>query len=270
MIGAAYGAPLARPNACTGVATDASLGRPLGFAGDTPFAQKSLGSGRRRADALMVSEVLHIPSLWSVARRSIPSFVEGKLAPIVLFLVFLRLVGTIAALLVALGWSVGIIGYRLSRRQRVPGLVVLSAVGLAVRTGVALLTGSMVVYFLQPTATTALVGLVFLFSVIAGRPLAERLAHDFVPFEAETAAHPHLQQFFGRVSLLWAGTSLLNAAITLWLLLTQSATTFVIVKSLLGPATTALTLMIAVAWFRRSLRRQGIRLAVRTPLASLA
>ena len=215
-----------------------------------------------------VNEVLHIPSLWAVARRSIPSFVQGKLAPVVLFLLFLRIVGTVAALVVALGWSVGLIAYRMVRRRRVPGLVLLSAVGLGIRTTAALATGSMVVYFVQPTVTTAAVGLCFLVSVVAGKPLAERLVHDFVPFEAETAEHPHLRRFFGRLSLLWAGTSLLNAAITLWLLLTQSATTFVIIKSFLGPATTAVTIAIALAWFRRSLRRHGIRLVVRAPVVA--
>lgn len=216
-----------------------------------------------------MTDVLHVPDLRAVVRRAAPSFVEGKLIPLLLFIGFLRLTGTLGAVLVALGWSLGVIAYRSIRRQRVPGLVVLSAVGLGARTIAAITTGSLVVYFLQPTISTALVGLGFLVSVSVDKPLAERLAHDFVPFAPETATHPQLRRFFVRVSLLWAATSLANAAITLWLLLTQPATTFVIVKSFLGPVTTVVTIGSALVWFRRSLRRHGIRLAFGSPAPAL-
>ena len=93
------------------------------------------------------------------------------------------------------------------------------------------------------------------------KTLAERLAHDFVPFDEKTAAHPELRRFFVRLSLLWAAASLLNALVTLWLLLTQSPTTFVLVKSFLGPGFTALTIASALLWFRWSLRNSGVRLA---------
>jgi hypothetical protein len=72
----------------------------------------------------------------------------------------------------------------------------------------------MVVYFLQPTASTALVGAAFLVSVGVRRPLAEKLARDFCPFDEATAQHPHLRQFFVRPGLLWSFTSMVNAAIT--------------------------------------------------------
>jgi len=156
----------------------------------------------------------------------------------------------------------------------VPGLVVLTAVGLAARTIAAVATGSMVVYFLQPTVSTALVGAAFLVSVGMGRPLAEKLAHDFCPFDEATARHPHLRQFFVRLSLLWFVTSMLNAAITLWLLLTQPVTTFVVVKSFLGPSFTVITVLLAIGWFRFTSRNSGLRVVFassppRTPSPSL-
>ena len=89
-------------------------------------------------------------------------------------------------------------------------------------------------------------------------PLAERLAHDFCPLEPETAEHPALRRFFLHMSLLWAGTSLVNAVITLWILITQSATTFVIIKSFLGPASTGVMLLLAFPLFRRSMRSAGV------------
>ncbi|MDH4144783.1 MAG: hypothetical protein OEY23_06380, partial [Acidimicrobiia bacterium] len=146
--------------------------------------------------------------------------------------------------------------------RKVPGLVLVSALGLVAKTILALATGSLVMYFLQPTITTALVGAAFLVSVPLGRPLAERLAHDFCPFDPDTAGHPHVKAFFARLSLLWALTSLLNASFTLWLLLTQSVTTFVVIKSFLGPTSTTLTIGIALLWFRVATRRAGIPVTV--------
>jgi hypothetical protein len=45
----------------------------------------------------------------------------------------------------------------------------------------------------------------------------------------------------------------------LWLLLYQSTTTFVLVKSVLGPITTTITLLVAYAWFRSLMARSGTR-----------
>jgi len=190
---------------------------------------------------------------------------EGKLIPLVLFLVVVELMGTMPALLVALAWSLSCVAYRLSARKRVPGLIVLSTVGLAAKTVFALATGSVFVYFLQPTITTALVGGAFVVSVCCGRPLAEKLAHDFCPFDPDTASHPELRRFFSRLSLLWAFTSIINASVTLWLLLTQSVTTFVLVKSLLGPASTLVTLLVGGAYFRYRAARVGLRVQFSRP-----
>jgi hypothetical protein len=118
----------------------------------------------------------------------------------------------------------------------------------------------MFVYFLQPTVTTAMVGVAFMVSVRLGHPLALRLACDVLPFDAATVSHPLVRQFFARLSVLWAVTSLVNASITIWLLLTQSTTTFVLVKSVLGPSTAAVTIALGLIWFRVTLTRSGTHL----------
>jgi len=207
-----------------------------------------------------VKPPLGIPGPRAVIRHALPTVVEGKVIPVLAFLGFLQLVGVTGGLLAALAWSVSAVVYRLATGRSVSGLLIIGTIGLAARTGLALATGSIVVYFLQPTISTALVGFAFLFSVPLGRPLAEKLAHDFCPFDPETADHPMLRLFFLRLSMLWAVTSLLNAGLTLWLLLTQSLTTFVVIKSLLGPSFTAATLAVAVLWFRLKMRRDGLHL----------
>jgi predicted Kef-type K+ transport protein len=208
----------------------------------------------------LVNEVLVVPNLRAMGPRALRNLIEGKLIPLLVFLGFLSLVGTTGAVLAALGWSLACIGVRVASGRRVPGLVILTAAGLGARTIAAIASGSMVVYFLQPTVSTALVGAVFLCSVFVDRPLAEKLAHDFCPFDDATARHPVLRQFFTRLSLLWSVTSMINAALTLWLLLTQPVTTFVVVKSFLGPSFTALTIGASIVWFRFTTRRTGVRI----------
>lgn len=198
-----------------------------------------------------------IPNVRAVVRHSAPKVIEGKLVPLLLFVTFLEVFGNVWALMIALTWSLGTIAIRLATGRRVPGLIVLSAAALTGKTIAALVTGSMLVYFLQPTITTVIVGITFLVSVPLGNPLAQKLACDVFPFEDDTRSHPLMQQFFVRLSVLWSFTSLVNASITVWLLLTQSVTTFVLIKSVLGPATGIVTVTSMFLWLRLDLARSG-------------
>lgn len=177
--------------------------------------------------------------------------------PVVLFVVLLQAAGSTPALVGSLAFSVGALARRHLRREQITGILILTTVGLLARTVAGLATGSLLVYFLQPTITTALVGLTFAGSVIVGRPLAERLMADICPVDDQTRDHPHLRRFLSHLSLWWAFTSAINFSITLWVLLNHSPTTFVLVKSVLGPATTAATLSLGFVWFRTVMARSG-------------
>lgn len=201
-----------------------------------------------------------IPDVRAVVRHALPKVIEGKIIPLALFVGFLEVLGNVWALMVALVWSLGTMAFRIATGRRVPGLIVLSSVALVAKTVAALLTGSMLVYFLQPTLTTVVVGITFLVSVPLGNPLAQKLACDVFPFEDGTRSHPLMKQFFVRLSVLWSFTSLVNASITVWLLLTQSITTFVLVKSVLGPATGVVTVGSMFLWLRVELARSGTQL----------
>lgn len=202
---------------------------------------------------------LVFPNLRATARHALPNVLEGKIIPVLLFIGLLELAGTAPALIGALLFSVGALVRRMVRREAVSGLLVLTTAGLLARTVAALATGSLIVYFLQPTVATALVAATFIGSVLIGRPLAERLMLDVCPVEDETRAHPDLRRFFSHFSLWWAFTSAVNFGVTLWVLLNESATTFVVVKSVLGPMTTTVTLSVAFFWFRSIMARSGTR-----------
>ncbi len=209
-----------------------------------------------------------MPNLRDTIRHAVPNVVEGKVIPVVLFIALLEAAGTAPALIGTLVFAVGALVRRFVRKEQVTGILVLTTIGLLARTVAALATGSLIIYFLQPTIATALVGLTFVGSVLVGRPLAERLMADVCPVDEETQAHPHLRRFLSHVSLWWAFTSAINFSITLWVLLNHSPTTFVLVKSMLGPITTTVTLSVAYVWFRTMMSRTGTQVVFAPAVSS--
>ena len=184
------------------------------------------------ADDRQVSAVhFDIPDLRTILRHAAPRIIEGTLVPVVLLLVTLRLLGTHGAMLAGVVWVLSAIGARLVLRKPVPGILLLGAATLTARTAISILSGSIVVYFLQPSLGTALVATAFLISVPLNRPLAAKLATDFCPLPDDVHANHHVRQFFKQISLLWAFTGACNASITIWLLLSQSVATFVVSAS---------------------------------------
>lgn len=212
---------------------------------------------------------LIVPDLRRSLRHALPNVVEGKLVPLALFIGLLQLVNLHWALAGSLAWSVASLVLRRLTSRPTSGILVLSVLTLGARTVVALATGSMLVYFLQPTLTTVAVGLAFLASVPLGAPLAQRLAFDLVPFDEATKRHPLVAEFFVRMSLVWAVTSLANAAVTVWLLLASSTTTFVMVKSVLGPTTAVVTVGVMLVWLRVTAARRGTQVIWRTPRVAI-
>lgn len=206
---------------------------------------------------------LDIPDLRTILRHVAPRVVEGTLIPLVLLLVGLRLLGPRGAIVTGVIWVYGAIALRLALRRRVPGILLLGAATLTARTVVSLASGSTFVYFLQPSLGTALVASAFLLSVPLGNPLAGRLASDFCPLPDEVVRNEHVRLFFRRISLLWAFAYAANAALTVWLLLTQSLATFVVARVALSWTLTITAVVVSALWFRRTMARHGIH--VRLP-----
>ena len=199
-----------------------------------------------------------IPRLRTLARHAVPHVIEGTIVPLALFLLTLHFVGVWGAVLIGMGWTYIAVGRRLLTGQRVPGILLLAAVTITARTAVAIASGSVVVYFLQPTLGTALVACAFLLSVPLRRPLAERLARDFCPIPSGVLAQAPVRRFFLQITLLWAFTQLANAAVTLWLLFSQSLATFLVAKTLVSWGLTGTAIVVSTIWFHRSMRRHGI------------
>jgi hypothetical protein len=202
--------------------------------------------------------VFEIPRLRTLVRHAVPHVLEGTVIPLALFLGSLQLLGIWAAMIAGLGWTYVAIGRRLLTRRPVPGVLLLGAVTITARTVIAIISGSVVVYFLQPTLGTALVATAFLLSVPLGRPLAQRLAKDFCPIPEGVLANVHVRRFFLQISLLIAFAQLANAGITLWLLFSQSLATFLVVKTIVSWAFTGGAIVASFWWFHHSMRRHGV------------
>lgn len=201
---------------------------------------------------------LEIPRLRAMARHALPNLVEGSLIPLAVFYGALWLVGVWGGLVAALVWIYVAIARRLVTRTPVPGLLVLGAAGMTARTVVAAVSGSVFVYFLQPTLTTVLIAGVFLASVPAGRPLAERLAGDFCPLPESFMGSPPVRRFFARITVLWAFVQLTNATVSVWLLMTQPVGTYVMAKTVVSWLLTGGAVLVSTLYFKRSMHSNGI------------
>lgn len=208
----------------------------------------------------MALTTVHLPSPRALARHALPHLVESAFVPAALFYAMLWVLGVWGALFAALGWAYLAMARRLVKRQRIPAMLWLATGILTARTAVSLATGSILVYFLQPTATTFLVAFAFLISVPLGKPLALRLARDLCPLDPDLLARSCVRRFFLSVSLLWSFVFLSNASVTLWLLFEQSLKSFVLEKTLFSWAITIGAIGVSVLMFRRTLRGDGIAL----------
>jgi hypothetical protein len=198
-----------------------------------------------------------IPRLRDLARHAVPHLIEATLIPLGIFYLSMWEFGTFGAIYAALVWCYLALLRRVVWRQRIPGILLLSALGVTVRTVFALTAHSTFIYFLQPCLATAAVGGLFLFSIPAGRPLAERLAHDFVPFPPGFLARPRIRRVFIQITVIWALVNLINAVGALLLLISQPVATYVVAKTGVSAVVTGSGVLLSVWWFKRALKRHA-------------
>jgi uncharacterized membrane protein len=203
------------------------------------------------------NDVIHMPHWQVIARQALSNVIIVSLVPMGLFAAVHALAGLRPAVVAVAAWYYAGILFRLMRRQPVLGVVALGAGLLTIRTAVTFVTSSATIYFLQPVASTVATATVFAATALAGRPIIDRLAHDFCPLPPELSDRLRQRRFFNAVSVVWAVTYIVNAAGTIWLLTSASINGFVMIKSVMGPALTALAVVTSYLLFRRLARREG-------------
>ncbi|GIH93089.1 hypothetical protein Psi01_37190 [Planobispora siamensis] len=193
-------------------------------------------------------------SLKAVLRHAAPRVLEGMILPVVVCYVAMVFTGLYGGLAAATAWVYGRVAWRLVRREAVSGMMLLAAGAITVRAVVAALNGNAVLFFLPECLGVFCASMGFLLTAPLRRPLIQRVAADLVPLPGHLHEHPLMRRFYVRLSVLWGGAQLLNAGLTLWLLLSQSTETYLIVRTsavavLLGGAG-----LVSVLSFRRCLR----------------
>jgi hypothetical protein len=196
--------------------------------------------------------------LTAVARRGLPGIIEASLVPSAIFLIVTGSFGAVAAMVAVLVWGYGTILRRVLQGKEVPSVLMLAMFGLTVKTLVGVVSGSTFAYFLQPVATTLAVGGVFFASVLVGRPLIARIAHDFCPISPEVAGRPEVVRLFTGLTVLWAVVQFANAGTTVGMLFSLPTTLFVVLKPAASLLVSAAAVVVTVCWALRIAHREQL------------
>lgn len=223
-------------------------------------------------DVASPAHVIDLPGWRPIVRQVFTTVALVSALPMAVFYIALSMYGLRAAALATVSLYYGALLLKVLRREPILAAALLTACLLSIRTVIMFLTGSAFIYFLQPVAGTVALATVIAASALAGRPILDRLAHEFCPFPAELSARLREQRFFSRLSAVWAMTYLINAVGTIWLLRSMSVGGFVVLKSVLGPALTISAVAVSLLDFRLAMRKQDVRVRwrQRTPATSAA
>lgn len=201
-----------------------------------------------------------LPCWRSVLKQGGRTLVENTLAPLVVFYVALVTLGHTWAFVSALVLSYATVGVRLLLRKGVPAMLLLGLVLMTARAVIALATGSIFLYFLQPSLGNFAIGAVFLGTVALGRPLVARLAREFCGIPDEVVGHHRLRTFFRQVSLLWAGVFCVNGAVAIWMLVSVPIGQYIVFSTSSSTGVILLGIGTSLWLFRRSMRRAGMQI----------
>lgn len=204
------------------------------------------------------TELAAPPRLGAILKHLALSLLMANIAPGLLFYLCLRAGNVWTALIAALAWCYGTMAWRIGTKRRTSALLLITVIGLTVKTIIALVSGSTFIYFVQPAVNDGLVAILFLLSLATARPIVARLAHDFFPLNDEVAKRPRIQRLFCRLTILWALICLIKCAVTLWMLESMPLVTFVTVKSILVPAVIVSGAAVTVVAAHRVARIEGL------------
>lgn len=204
------------------------------------------------------AQVVDMPGWRPITRHVLTLVAMVSLLPMAVFYATMSLFGLRTAALVTVSAYYAGLLLKLVRGKPILAAALFAAGLLSVRTLVIYLTGSAFVYFLQPVAGTLVIGTAIAATALMGRPVLDRLAHEFCPFPEEVSSRLRSTGFFTRLSILWTLVYLINAVGTVWLLSTASLGGFMLLKSVLGPSLTFTAVAVSILCFRVAMRNQNV------------
>jgi uncharacterized membrane protein len=203
-------------------------------------------------------DVIHMPGWRPILKRAGSTVLMASLLPMVVFYSTMSLFGLRTAVLATVAWYYAGLLLKVVRRQPVLAAAMLGAGLLSIRAVIMFVTGSAFLYFLQPVAGTIATATFLAVTALAGRPVMDRLAHEFCPFPADVSVRLRKARFFSRLSMVWSVTYFINAAGTVWLLTNSSLTGFIVLKSVLSPALVLAAIVASYLVFRLTVRHQNV------------
>ena len=212
-----------------------------------------------------VQHTIVLPGVHEIARKAGSTVLTASLLPAAVFYLTLTLSTLRVAVAVTLVWYYAGLLWMHLRGKPMLAAAMLGAGLLTLRAVLAFWTNSSFLYFLQPVAGTIATATAFSVTALAGRPLLDRLVHDFCPLPAALSSRLRANHYFRYVSLVWTLAYLVNAAGTVWLLSTSSIGGFLMLRALLSPLLVTVTVIVSYVLFRVMMRREGVHLTRRMP-----
>lgn len=204
--------------------------------------------------------VIDLPHRRALLRHAGRTILHVSILPLAIFYLAYTVAGLSWAIGAALAWYYIGLARKVLRGQRVLMAMVIGAGLLTIRAITTLITGSAVLYFLQPVAGTVATATGIAVTALAGRPMLDRLAHEFCPLPDELSDRLRQHRFFGRLSIVWSLTYLVNAIGTVWLLTASSIDGFIMIKTLMSPILTGIAVVVSYGLLRFTLRHDGVHL----------
>jgi hypothetical protein len=205
--------------------------------------------------------VIDMPGWRAIVRRAGTTVLLVSLLPMAVFYVSMAVAGVRTAVLVTVAWYYAGLLLQVMRRRPVLAAAMLGAGLLSIRAVIMFITGSAFLYFLQPVAGTIATATAIAMTSLAGRPILDRLAHEFCPFPAELSERLRRRGFFSYLSIVWSATYFVNALGTVWLLTSSSIKGFIVLKTVLSPLVTGVAIAASYLVFRIVVRNERVHIA---------
>ncbi|MEV0582483.1 VC0807 family protein [Nonomuraea sp. NPDC050310] len=196
-----------------------------------------------------------LPRLTTLLKQATPRLLEGVVAPLAVFYLTLVTLGELGAMIAATSWVYLCVGIRLVRRSKVPATMFLAALAATARTVISVFLGDPKFFFLPPELGTVCISIAFLISIGLNKPLAEKLALDYIHLPKAVLQNERVRQFFVRVTLLWALVLLTNSTLGIWLLLHDTLGGYLLIRTSVVALISGSAITVSIIAFKRVLRR---------------
>jgi hypothetical protein len=202
-------------------------------------------------------EHLELPRPLRLLRCTGLSLSESVGLPLVAYVIGAWLGGQTVGLLVGTGaiWATALIRKIVS--GSVPSLLTISAIVLTLQTVIVLATGELWIFLLQFPLGYLIMFFLFARTARGPNPIVAKLAAEVVALR-HPAHHPGLHRFFQGATWLWSGIFLVLTAGLGVMMVTETASMFMLLSTLATIALTVAGIGASVLWFISVLRKHGL------------